>query len=478
VLFHSYAFIFAFLPITFLLYFGINRVSPQKARFFLILASLLFYGWWNPLYVPLLIGSIGVNFSIGKRLGDHKDPMLLALGIAVNLGLLGYFKYTDFLLETSNVVLQTHFEAIELALPLAISFFTFQQIAFLVDSYRGECRVGGVAEYALFVSFFPQLIAGPIVHYQRMVPQFLKKAHRNIHYRNVVLGLFLFGMGLFKKVVIADTFAPWADSGFGNAQALNFFEAWSASLAYSFQIYFDFSGYTDMALGLALLFNIRLPMNFNSPYQATNLQAFWRRWHITLGNFLKHYLYIPLGGSRRGSVRTLINLFATFLLGGLWHGAGWGFILWGVLHGIGLGIYHLWSRLGVMLPMWLAWVLTFNFINMTWIFFRAESLGDAWAMIEGMLGLRDVVFPKQFESFLGGLPITFSANWLGFIGSPMVIFITIIGAFMVVLLFPNSHAWMRRFRPNLGYGVVLFMLFWSAFAFLGARSEPFVYFQF
>jgi len=294
------------------------------------------------------------NYVIGRSLNKtcnnkgkgFSRKSILIFGVILNLSLLGYFKYADFFIENINIAFSVNAESLNLLLPLAISFFTFQQIAYLVDSYRQETKEYDFLNYALFVTFFPQLIAGPIVHHKEMMPQFAKTRNKVKSYRNIAMGLFIFSIGLFKKVVIADTFAVWATNGFDVATTLNLFEAWATSLSYTFQLYFDFSGYTDMAIGLALLFNIRLPVNFNSPYKATNIQDFWRRWHITLSRFLRDYVYIPLGGNKKGSFRTYNNLMATFVIGGLWHGASWAFIFWGFLHGLALTVQKLWSKLG------------------------------------------------------------------------------------------------------------------------------------
>jgi alginate O-acetyltransferase complex protein AlgI len=276
-LFNSYEFIFAFLPITFFIYFAIK--SEQISKLFLLFASLFFYSWWNILYLPILLASISINYILGLQLTKKKNKKLLFVGISGNLALLGYFKYSDFFIENINFIFNSETELLNIALPLAISFFTFQQIAYLIDSYREDTKEYSFLNYSVFVSFFPQLIAGPIVHHKEMMPQFERK--KKIDFENISLGLFIFSIGLFKKVVIADTFAVWANGGFSGVD-LDFFEAWVTSLSYTFQLYFDFSGYADMAIGLALLFNIRLPINFNSPYKALNIQDFWRRWHITL----------------------------------------------------------------------------------------------------------------------------------------------------------------------------------------------------
>lgn len=415
-LFNSYEFIFLFLPITFFIYFYLtSKRLITGAKGFLVFSSLFFYSWWNIIYLPLILASMLFNYVIGSSLtkeNEHKKinkKTLLTFGIVANLLLLGYFKYADFFISNINLASDSNFDLLHLALPLAISFFTFQQIAYLVDSYRGETKEYDFISYSLFVTFFPQLIAGPIVHHKEIMPQFAQTSNLVKKYKNIALGLFIFSIGLFKKVVIADTFATWATNGFDKAETLNLIEAWATSLSYTFQLYFDFSGYTDMAIGVALLFNIVLPINFNSPYKATNIQDFWRRWHITLSRFLRDYIYIPLGGNRLGNFRTYTNLLATFILGGLWHGAGWTFVFWGFLHGMALVIHRAWSNLGFKMWTWLAWFITFNFINIAWVFFRAREWDDAMKVLGGMF-CGEIVLPNFLSSrlaFLQEYGITF-----------------------------------------------------------------------
>ena len=331
-LFNSYEFLFVFLPVTFFVYFFLNKKRLVLAsKGFLVFASLLFYSWWNISYLPLILSSVLFNYVIGNILANGKYKQIskkitLAFGIIFNLSMLGYFKYSDFFIENINYILTSNYELLNLILPLAISFFTFQQIAYLVDSYRGETKEYDFLNYVVFVTFFPQLIAGPIVHHKEMMPQFSRKRNLFKSHKNITLGIFIFLVGLFKKVVIADTFAIWATDGFDHQPMLTFIEAWITSLSYTMQLYFDFSGYTDMAIGAALLFNIRLPINFNSPYKALNIQDFWQRWHITLSRFLRDYVYLPLGGNRSGRLITHRNYLTVFLLGGFWHGAAWTFI--------------------------------------------------------------------------------------------------------------------------------------------------------
>ena len=383
-----------------------KRRLGDLAKGFLVLSSLFFYSWWNIAYLPLIVGSIVFNYYLGLKL-SAKSPKLpkrviLVFGIFVNLTLLGYFKYSDFLISNVNFIFGKQIEYLNLLLPLAISFFTFQQITYLADSANsagGRAARYSFLDYCLFVTFFPQLIAGPIVHHKEMMPQFANIRNRVLNYKNLALGVFIFSIGLFKKVVIADAFASWATNGFDKAEVLTFFEAWATSLSYTFQIYFDFSGYCDMAIGTALFFNIKLPVNFNSPYKALDIQDFWRRWHITLGRFLRDYIYIPLGGNRRGKLRTYVNLMTVFIIGGIWHGASWTFVFWGFLHGCALVIYRFWNGLGFRLNRFVAWFITFNFVNIAWIFFRAKEFKDATKVLKGMI-FGKVILPEPLKNKL------------------------------------------------------------------------------
>ena len=314
----------------------------------------------------------------------------------------------------------------------------------MVDSYRGETKEYNFLNYALFVTFFPQLIAGPIVHHSEMMPQFASRWNFIKNYKNIALGIFIFAIGLFKKVILADTFALWATTGFDNTAILNFYEAWATSLSYTFQLYFDFSGYTDMAIGAALLFNIKLPINFYSPYKALDIQAFWRNWHITLSRFLKEYIYIPLGGNRKGEFRTYSNLLLTFIIGGIWHGAGWTFIFWGFLHGMAQGIHRFWKRLGFTLPKFLAWFITFNFINIAWVFFRATSWHDAMKVLHGMVDFNSITTTKKFTHVLNTSinPLYDYTKWSI---SSYTYGLLILG-FIIILYFKNSHQLSKQFK--------------------------------
>jgi len=485
-LFNSYEFIFLFLPLSFFIYFYLlQKRLITGAKGFLVFASLFFYSWWNIAYLPIILSSMLFNYVVGNSLNENFKKVrlhrssLLAFGIMANIALLGYFKYSDFFIENLNLAFDGSMPMLHLALPLAISFFTFQQIAYLVDSYRKETAEYDFLNYALFVTFFPQLIAGPIVHHAEMMPQFASKWNLVKRYKNIAAGLFIFSIGLFKKVVIADSFAKWATAGFDRAEVLNLLEAWAASLSYTFQLYFDFSGYTDMAIGAALLFNIKLPINFNSPYKALDIQDFWRRWHITLSRFLRDYIYIPLGGNRRGSFRTYNNLLATFILGGIWHGAGWTFVFWGFLHGMALVIHRFWKSLGFAMPRMLAWFITFNFVNITWVFFRAKEWDDAIKVLGSMFNLNYLVLPEIYfahSTFLNKLGLSYGTVYQH-IDAHNKTTTDIILAFLIVLLFKNSNFYLSNLKLSPLYLIFSISLFISSFFYFSNISE-FLYFNF
>lgn len=455
-LFNSFEFIILFLPLVVVIYYQLNKhVNKSSSIFWLILASLFFYGYWKIAYLPILLGSIIFNFFLGKSLAQNTNKSHFRIGVLANLLLLGYFKYTNFFIDNLNLSLGFNISEQNIVLPLAISFFTFQQIAFLVDSYYGKLKDYNFGNYALFVSFFPQLIAGPIVHHGEMMPQFAK-AFEGVDFEKTAKGLFIFSIGLFKKVMIADNLSPFVKEGFDISSSLNFLDAWFTSLAYTFQLYFDFSGYTDMAWGAALLLGIQLPQNFNSPYKAASIRDFWRRWHMTLSRFLRDYLYIPLGGNQKGFSRTLINLFVTFLIGGIWHGAAWTFVAWGALHGFALVIERLISKAGIKINKWISIPATFLFVNMAWIFFRALSFNDAWKVLSGM-------FSGDFSNQAIGNNSE-GIKWL-------------IIAFILAFFGKNSNQYLERFKSNTVNLLVAFVLLVVAILHLNQLSE-FIYFQF
>lgn len=385
-LFNSYEYLCCFLPLAVSGYFALGR-SPAFAVVWLFGASLFFYAWWDVRNLPVILVSIGVNFVLGQLLQRNADRRVLIAGIVANLVALAIYKYADFVLANLNAIAGLSLPLMHLALPLGISFFTFTQIAYLVDCYRRRATEPKLAQYGLFVTFFPHLISGPILHHSEMMPQFASPLNKTARANNMAIGLCLLTIGLVKKVLIADNLAPIADAGFSRAASLSTMQAWQSALAYALQIYFDFSGYTDMALGAARMFNIRMPINFDSPYRSLSAREFWRRWHITLSRFLRDYLYVPLGGNRHGPGRRAVSLFVTFVLGGLWHGPAWTFVIWGALHGVGVAITRAWQACGLRLPRAIAWLLTFAFLLVTWIFFRAASVGDALSIVGAMVGL-------------------------------------------------------------------------------------------
>ena len=396
-LFNSYEFIFLFLPITLIIYFTLNRYGKNNiAKEWLVIASLYFYSYFHLSYLYLILTSIIINYFIGNKL-NHKSltgkerKIWMIIGVIFNLGLLGYFKYYDFFVENINIIFRTNFTLLHILLPLGISFFTFQQLSFIIDSYNEKSMKYDFLSYCLFVTFFPQLIAGPIVLPNEMLPQFEDKRNKLINYENMNRGLYMFSIGLAKKVIIADTIANFANAGFDKIETLNIIEAWMTSISYTLQLYFDFSGYCDMAMGIALMFNIVLPLNFNSPYKSTNIQEFWKRWHMTLGRFMTNYLYIPLGGNRLGERKTLRNLFIVFMASGIWHGAGWNFVIWGVLHGICILIHRVWKNSERKMNKLLGWFITINLVNIFWVFFRAETLNTALKVLKEMFSYKSLI---------------------------------------------------------------------------------------
>ena len=483
-LFNSYIYIFLFLPVIVITYFILLRQRQVVlAKIALVSASLFFYSWWSINYLPILVFSLIFNFFIGeiiqRALQLGKGRHTLVFGIAVNLVILGYFKYADFFIENINYSFSQNIDTLNLLLPLAISFFTFQQIAYLVDCYKGEVKEYDFLNYSLFVCFFPQLIAGPIVHHGEMMPQFMNNRwNLRLKYRNIAAGVFIFSIGLFKKVVIADTFSVIASNGFDNAAALNMVEAWVTSLSYTFQLYFDFSGYTDMAIGSALLFNIKLPINFNSPYKASNIQDFWKRWHITLSRFLRDYVYIPLGGNRRGRFSTFRNLIATFLLGGLWHGAGWTFIAWGALHGFALVLHRMWLSLGYKLNRFVAWFITFNFINISWVYFRANDFNSANQIVANMFSGDLVVDYHWKDSALAPYLTGISYGpWLQNIYAENKIIIYLLLSIILVTTATNSNEMLEKMTFSKKSVLLAAMLFSYAVLSMNRPSE-FLYFNF
>lgn len=447
-LFCSFEFIFLFFPLTLLGYYVAGKYGKKTLpQFVLVVASLFFYAFWKLGYLPVLLVSLAINFCCGRALTTidterrRLRKIICCAAIAINVGLIGFFKYAGFIFENVYALLPADVPFLfDYALPLGISFFTFQQIAYIIDVYKTPDTKYSLLDYSLFVTFFPQLIAGPIVHHSEVMPQFGKTVDREKRWQNFAGGTHLFIIGLFKKIVIADTMAQWANAGFDNPTSLDFAHAWGVSLAYTFQLYFDFSGYCDMAIGAALFFNIHLPINFNSPYKAQSIQDFWRRWHMTLSRWLRDYVYIPLGGSRCKESRVYFNILLTFFVAGIWHGAGWTFILWGLIHGAALAVHRLWTYLGKSMPSLPACLLTFVFINFAWVLFRAESIGDAMTIYEAMLGFGTVSMGGGVPFDLSGTQVdmlTSLANMAGYNSPILPLCLLLLGA--VSFLAPNSQ---------------------------------------
>ncbi len=517
-LFNSFQFIVAFLPICLVVYYVLQKHDCQaESTLFLVAASLFFFGYWNVSYVLLLTVSIIANYLLAavirKKARQTPRKWWLAVGVAFNLTLLGYYKYTNFLVDTLNDLSRFDIQIQTIVLPIGISFFTFQQVAYLVDEYAGRGGERNFFRYALFVSFFPQLIAGPIVHHREMMPQFARKVSHRLLY-NLAVGFAVFSIGLTKKVMFADTFALAASPVFEASDAghsPHFLEAWGAALGYTLQIYFDFSGYSDMAVGLGRMFGIRLPVNFASPYKANSIIDFWRRWHITLSRFLRDYLYFSLGGGLRGKARRYLNIFITMLLGGIWHGAGWTFVIWGALHGTLIVVNHLWVDYSPFhrekpSPARHAFftLLTLFCVVLTWVPFRAETVDGMMRVYEGMAGLNGITLPSQLLSIAPGV-----ASWAEAHGAEIGSFGRTSGVIGVVLaplvllalfFFPETHEIFARYRVALaspgypasratprsrrilwragvGGGLVAGLLFALCISSLDRASE-FIYFQF
>ena len=490
-LFNSYTFIFAFLPFALLTYHGLRWAGFERGAILaLTLLSLGFYGWWNPIYLLLLIPLTFANYIFAKRILACRQARpsvaktLLISGLIGNLSVLGYFKYANFFIDNMNTLLGLNLFLAQIVLPLGISFFTFQKIAFLVDVYRGRVTFLNMLDFALFVSFFPQLIAGPIVHHSEVLPQLRQRGAMSIP---VEMGVTIFIIGLAKKVLLADTAALYATPPFAAAasgEALGLLTAWRGALAYTLQLYFDFSGYSDMAIGAALLFGIRLPVNFNSPYKATGIIDFWRRWHITLSRFLRDYLYIPLGGNRHGKMRRYGNLLLTMLLGGLWHGANWTFVIWGVLHGGYLVANHAWhairprifsvNRPVGYIEVWMGRAITFIAITIAWVVFRAEDAATAFGILGSMIGLHDWgAAPSKREICV------LMALLLGAFFAPNTQAITgYVGSAGIYGEGATPSGPIRlRWQPTLWWATIMGCLFALSVASLSRISE-FIYFQF
>jgi D-alanyl-lipoteichoic acid acyltransferase DltB (MBOAT superfamily) len=494
-LFNSPQFIFVFLPVTLLAtWLGLRLFGRTAGVAVLIAASLAFYASWHVWAVGVLLLSTAANLAIAYAILGSRRVIarrgLLLVGLAANVAMLGYFKYPNFLISNINGLFGYDVPLASIILPLGISFYTFQKIGFLVDVYEGKISEIRPLEFMLMVSFFPQLIAGPIVHYRDIVPQLVRSLR--VEARSIALGLSVFAIGLAKKAVLADALAVYATPRFSEAAhgPVDFYAGWLGALSYTFQIYFDFSGYCDMAIGLALMFGIVLPVNFNSPYKSASIIDFWRTWHITLARFLREYLYFPLGGNRRGPLRRYVNLLVVMLVGGLWHGAAWTFVLWGAVHGAYLVVNHLWRAAGLRLPRLLAWPLTFLAVALAWVPFRSENLLSALRMLKGMAGLSGFQMPYLIARLLhvtrpdmtyeSTVPVVDFGAGYGVIALAAVIAFLAPNTLQIFGLIESAADRLRRWSIGLlsspAYaGVILFLGLQGV---VGAVPSQFIYFQF
>jgi D-alanyl-lipoteichoic acid acyltransferase DltB (MBOAT superfamily) len=483
-LFNSYAFIFAFLPIALLGYYLLARWNDKAAKIWMIAASFYFYSYWSLKNLPILLTSIGVNYLLNRLLHQELKGVsrqtLFRLGLFFNVGLLGFFKYADFAIWNVNWILQSKIEPLSLALPLGISFFTLQQVGLLVDCYEGLTKEESIIDYAFFVSFFPQLVSGPIVHYSHFMPQAQKKENQHFQLNNFTLGVLLFTLGLMKKVLVAETFAVWAKPAFDEMPSPDLLAAWKASLSYTFQLYFDFSGYTDMALGIGHMFNLSLPQNFNSPFRSRSIIEFWSRWHITLSQFINSYLFTPIVRAMPeiNFRNTMIATFLAMFIAGVWHGAGWTFVVYGALHGAGLVINH-WrkKKKKKKFSPALAVFVTFNFVNVTFVVFRSKTLAASLKMFKGMLGLNGVIVPRIGVKSVGPLAQYGFKMGTYLYPADYLYLVTMLVTFYVVMKGRNSLEWEKDFSPTvrvgilcgLGFGLCLFGM---------NRITEFIYFNF
>lgn len=504
-LFNSYIFILAFLPICLAGFYLLRSRVPVAAKIWLISMSLWFYGYFNVNYLVIMLFSIGFNyviFRILKATANSKRKAVFIAGIVINLAVLFYFKYFDFFIDNCNALLGTEMPLRNILLPLGISFFTFQQVGFLADTYRGEIKECAFVDYALFVSFFPQLIAGPIVNYDEMIPQFKAIGVKEFDFDRFLRGIYIFILGMGKKVLIADTFGGAVDFAYANlAYGINSTEALLAILFYTLQLYFDFSGYCDMAIGLGLLLGIDIPVNFNSPYKAKNIIDFWKRWHITLSRFFTKNIYIPLGGNRKGKVRMYINLFIVFFLSGLWHGAGWNFILWGSMHGILYVLTRMYERIktakgkakdgktfirskhNATAVLWrgISVLLTFVFVNIAWVFFRASGTGEAFKLLSEVFRGNWMLPGREFADYFNLselwylLKVLHLTSWDFSNYILMVLFL--IFAVIITFFAPNVHEMADRTKYGVSTAFFLaIILIWCVVSLSGVST--FLYFNF
>ena len=489
-LFNSYEFIFIFCPIVFFGYFKLGKIDAQRpdsnfANIWLTVSSLFFYGWWDFRFLPLLVGSILTNYFIAGKILDSRPKdnpreknssckIFFLLGLAFNVGLLGYFKYLDFLLENLNG-LGAGFELMNLILPLGISFFTITQLLYLFDCYEGTTKDHSLINYSLFVSFFPHLMAGPILYHRQMMTQFRDKNLRLANFDNIAHGLTLFIIGLSKKVLIADELSPYIQAGYSSPEELTTFAAWLTAISYMLQLYFDFSGYSDMAVGLSRMMNLEIPINFNSPYRATGMINFWQRWHISLTNAITACVYMPI--VRRLKTRTvshtIIASFIAFFIVGIWHGAGWTFVIFALMNSLGVIVNYLWKYKKFSMPKIPAHIITLLFVMTTMVFFRANSVDDALTVLAAMFGANGTEYPRRIVEFMMDFGVSLTVgNVPGLL--PKFEFVT---AILLAAFCPNSNELVKNFKPNYKWAAIITLLFaWAILAM--TKPTEFLYFQF
>ncbi len=486
-LFNSYYFLLYFLPIVLILYYLAHKLGLHKAALVVLaIASFVFYAYDNVYYLALLAGSIFINWIISFILNkrdkqDTAQKLVLALGVLIDIGVIFYFKYYDFFIENMNALFKADFNLRHVILPLGISFFTFQQISYLVDTYRGETKDYSFIEYVAFVSFFPQLVAGPIVLHSELIPQYRDESRWHITAGRISEGMYILAMGMFKKVIIADKFGQVVTWLWSELQGRSSMDLILASVFYTFQLYFDFSGYCDMAIGIAKLFSLELPVNFNSPYKAVSITDFWKRWHMTLTRFLTNYVYIPLGGNRKGKVRTYINIMIVFLVSGIWHGANWTFIIWGVIHGALQVFERMFKKVRDRVPKVIGWLVTFILVDLLWVMFYAPTVTDGLYVIKKILSFSDMHIDPYIYNLFVMNEVNMVLGMLGPIGSMsnrycqwyMIMYLII--AFTVCLRAKNLHE--EKFEPTISKAVIsaLFMI-WAVISFAGVST--FLYFNF
>lgn len=492
-LFNSYVFVFAFFPIVILGYFGLNHFNQYKAsKIFLVVASLYFYGYFNWIYLLIIVASILLNYLfsnvlLSKKASSGLRKLMLAVALTLNIGSLAVFKYYDFFAENINALFNGSLPMLNLLLPLGISFFTFQQLSYVIDSYKKDVPKYAFFDYALFVTYFPQLIAGPIVTHDEMVPQFADESKKKFNADNFACGLYGFALGLGKKVVIADTFGLVVDSAFTDVSGLGTLNALFVMLAYTFQIYFDFSGYSDMAMGIGKMMNIEITQNFDSPYKAVGIVDFWKRWHMTLTRFFTRYIYVPLGGNRKGIVRTYINIFIVFLVSGLWHGANWTFILWGVLHGLASIVTRvidkktgLFSQKKSKLLKISLWIATFAFLNLTWVIFRADSITQAFDFYKELFSFNFIELDRHFLSSMQMDGVRLFSEFIPVLGDYIKDYSWLwlfTSAFVLSVFFKNVSYRIKNYKIKWYHPVVTAgILFWCIMSFGGESS--FLYWNF